>query len=184
METYLYGDSTLSPFQHDFIAFLPEAIDFIVQALLCDSRIDDALQRAAQLATRRSRLRPRPLANARLFRRSRRVPRCKPSVEQGNHHGYRAVGGGCYSFGVNASPEKQRQKAVEFACVESVAQAMGCKAVPDEANQWPDGWLEHADAEREPGGRGCGASPQRSALSDHGSSSRRSGSSTTMATHP
>jgi|HubBroStandDraft_1064217.scaffolds.fasta_scaffold46606_2 hypothetical protein len=52
METYLYGDSTLSPFQHDFIAFLPEAIDFIVQALLCDSRIDDALQRAAQLTER------------------------------------------------------------------------------------------------------------------------------------
>ena len=52
METYLYGDSTLSPFQHDFIAFLPEAIDFIVQALLCDSRIDDALQRAAQLTDR------------------------------------------------------------------------------------------------------------------------------------
>jgi hypothetical protein len=52
MGTYLYGDSTLSPFQHDFIAFLPEAIDFIVQALLCDSRIDDALQRAAQLTER------------------------------------------------------------------------------------------------------------------------------------
>lgn len=46
---------------------------------------------------------------------------------------------------------KQRQKQVEFACIERVAQATGCEAVSeDEANQWPDGWLEHADGGREP----------------------------------
>jgi hypothetical protein len=52
---------------------------------------------------------------------------------------------------VNVGTEKQRQKTVEFSCIEAVARASGCKAVlEDEANQWPDGWLEHADGKREP----------------------------------
>jgi len=46
---YLYGDSTLSPLTVDLIAFLPDALDFAVQALLCDARIDDAAQRVAKL---------------------------------------------------------------------------------------------------------------------------------------
>ncbi len=52
---------------------------------------------------------------------------------------------------MGSKAEKQRQKDVEFSCIEAVARTSGCKAVPeDEANQWPDGWLEHADAKREP----------------------------------
>ena len=47
--------------------------------------------------------------------------------------------------------EKQRQKDVEFASIESVARVTGCTAIAEaEANQWPDGWLEHADGHREP----------------------------------
>lgn len=39
----------------------------------------------------------------------------------------------------------------EFSCIEAVARTIGCKAVPeDEANRWPDGWLEHGDGKREP----------------------------------
>jgi hypothetical protein len=50
-----------------------------------------------------------------------------------------------------AGAGKERQKTIEFACIEAVAQASGCTAVrEDEANQWPDGWLEHADGKREP----------------------------------
>jgi hypothetical protein len=55
MRTYLYGDSTLSPLQHDFIALLPEAIDFIVRALSCDARMNDALEHAAGLTQRTER---------------------------------------------------------------------------------------------------------------------------------
>ena len=52
---------------------------------------------------------------------------------------------------MNAQAEKLRQKEVEFTCIEAGARAVGCQAVPeDEANQWPDGWLEHADGKREP----------------------------------
>jgi hypothetical protein len=51
---------------------------------------------------------------------------------------------------MNASAEKQRQKEIEFACIEAVARARGCKAMPEnEANQWPDGRLEHADGKKE-----------------------------------
>ncbi len=46
---YLYGDATVSPLQIDFIAFLPDAVDFAVRALLCTARIDDAMQRVARL---------------------------------------------------------------------------------------------------------------------------------------
>jgi hypothetical protein len=46
---YLYGDSTLSPLTVDLIAFLPDALDFAAQALLCDARIDDGAQRVARL---------------------------------------------------------------------------------------------------------------------------------------
>lgn len=52
---------------------------------------------------------------------------------------------------MNAKSERQRQKDVEFTCIEAVAQATCCKAIrEDEANQWPDGWLEHGDGKREP----------------------------------
>ncbi len=52
---------------------------------------------------------------------------------------------------MNPKTDKQRQKEVESACIEAVARACGCKAVrEDEANQWPDGWLEHTDGKREP----------------------------------
>lgn len=54
----------------------------------------------------------------------------------------------CYILDVNA---KQHQKEIEFASIEAVGRASGCRAVPEnEANQWPDGWLEHADGKREP----------------------------------
>jgi hypothetical protein len=44
-----------------------------------------------------------------------------------------------------------QKKEAEFACINAVAQAAGCKAIrEDEANQWPDGWLEHPDGRREP----------------------------------
>jgi hypothetical protein len=46
---YLYGDSTLSPLTIDLIAFLPDALDFATQALLCDARIGDAMNRVATL---------------------------------------------------------------------------------------------------------------------------------------
>ncbi|HEV3190641.1 MAG TPA: hypothetical protein VGY54_09110 [Polyangiaceae bacterium] len=46
---YLYGDSTLSPLTIDLTAFLPDALDFAAQALMCDARMDDAAQRVAQL---------------------------------------------------------------------------------------------------------------------------------------
>jgi hypothetical protein len=48
--TYLYGDSTPSPLKTDFIAFLRDAFDFCVQALLCEARLNDAAQRVALLA--------------------------------------------------------------------------------------------------------------------------------------
>jgi hypothetical protein len=52
---------------------------------------------------------------------------------------------------MNASVEKQRQKEIEFACIEAVARASGCRGIPEnEANQWPDGRLEHADGKRNP----------------------------------
>jgi Tfp pilus assembly protein PilN len=47
---YLYGDSSTSPLEIDFIAFLRDAVDFAVDVLLCDARLTDAKQRAAQLA--------------------------------------------------------------------------------------------------------------------------------------
>src|SRR5260370_9676852 len=46
---YLYGDSTLSPLTIDLIAFLPDALDFAAQALLCDARIGEGIDRVAQL---------------------------------------------------------------------------------------------------------------------------------------
>ncbi len=50
-----------------------------------------------------------------------------------------------------AQSEKQRQKEVEFRCIQAVARATDGKAVrEDEANQWPDGWLEYPDGKREP----------------------------------
>jgi hypothetical protein len=48
--SFLYGDSTPSPLKIDFIAFLRDAIDFSVEALLCDSRLADAAQGVARLA--------------------------------------------------------------------------------------------------------------------------------------
>jgi len=46
---------------------------------------------------------------------------------------------------------KQRQKEVEFACIEAIARASGCEAIPeDEENQWPDGWLQHANGSPKP----------------------------------
>lgn len=64
-------------------------------------------------------------------------------MEQGDHHGHRGRLR-CYTFGVSGSAEKQRQKGIEFACIEAVARTGGWRAVAaDEANQWPDGWLEH-----------------------------------------
>jgi hypothetical protein len=47
---YLYGDSSTSPLEIDFIAFLRDAVDFAVDVLLCDARLTDAKERAAQLA--------------------------------------------------------------------------------------------------------------------------------------
>lgn len=52
---------------------------------------------------------------------------------------------------MNVQAEKQRQKEVEFRCIEAVARAVGCNAVPeDESNEWPDGWLESAEKKRKP----------------------------------
>jgi len=46
---FLYGDSTSSPLKIDFIAFLRDAIDFSVEALLCDSRLAEAALHLARL---------------------------------------------------------------------------------------------------------------------------------------
>jgi hypothetical protein len=48
--TYLYGDSTPSPLKTDFVAFLRDAFDFAVEALLCDARLTGATQRVALLS--------------------------------------------------------------------------------------------------------------------------------------
>jgi hypothetical protein len=48
--TYLYGDSTPSPLKTDFVAFLRDAFDFAVEALLCDARLTDATRRVALLS--------------------------------------------------------------------------------------------------------------------------------------
>lgn len=48
------------------------------------------------------------------------------------------------------SPYRHHKGTVEFACIEAVARAVGCKAVAEaDANGWPDGWLEHADGRRQ-----------------------------------
>jgi hypothetical protein len=52
---------------------------------------------------------------------------------------------------VKVRTAKDRQKKIEFACIEAVARTTTSKAVPEnELNEWPDGWLEHAGGEREP----------------------------------
>jgi hypothetical protein len=47
---FLYGDSTPSPLQTDFIAFLRDAVDFAVAVLACDARVTGALQRVGRVA--------------------------------------------------------------------------------------------------------------------------------------
>src|SRR5579859_6066868 len=47
---YLYGDATLSPVKVDFIALLPDAIEFAVRALTCSARIDEATEGEARFA--------------------------------------------------------------------------------------------------------------------------------------
>lgn len=50
-----------------------------------------------------------------------------------------------------AKSENERQKAIELASTEAVARVIGCKAIAeDEANPWPDGWMEHPHGDREP----------------------------------
>jgi hypothetical protein len=47
---YLYGDSTPSPLQSDFIAFLRDAFDFAAAILVCDARVTAALQRVTRVS--------------------------------------------------------------------------------------------------------------------------------------
>src|SRR5579859_4516743 len=47
---FLYGDSTPSPLQMDFIAFLRDAVDFAVAVLACDARVTTAVQRVGRVA--------------------------------------------------------------------------------------------------------------------------------------
>jgi hypothetical protein len=48
--TYLYGDSTPSPLETDFIVFLRDVFEFGAQVLQCDARITDAMDRVAALS--------------------------------------------------------------------------------------------------------------------------------------
>jgi hypothetical protein len=50
--TYLYGDSTPSPLEMDFIAFLRDVFDFGVEVLQCDTRIAEAMRRVEALSER------------------------------------------------------------------------------------------------------------------------------------
>ncbi len=47
---FLYGDSTPSPLQTDFIAFVRDAVDFAVAVLACDARVTAAIQRVGRVA--------------------------------------------------------------------------------------------------------------------------------------
>ena len=53
--TYLYGDSTPSPLETDFIAFLRDVFAFGAQVLQCDSRIAEAARRVDALSERTER---------------------------------------------------------------------------------------------------------------------------------
>jgi hypothetical protein len=53
--TYLYGDSTPSPLETDFIAFLRDVFDFGVHVLQCDARVAEATRRVAALSERTNR---------------------------------------------------------------------------------------------------------------------------------
>src|SRR5579859_6135363 len=46
---YLYGDSSPSPLQSDFLSFLSDALDFSVSVLLADERIKRGLHEAVRL---------------------------------------------------------------------------------------------------------------------------------------
>jgi hypothetical protein len=48
--TYLFGDSTPSPLETDFIAFLRDVFDFGAQVLQCDGRISEAMGRVTTLS--------------------------------------------------------------------------------------------------------------------------------------
>ncbi|MGH7439666.1 MAG: hypothetical protein ACRENE_28590, partial [Polyangiaceae bacterium] len=47
---FLYGDSTASPLQFDFIAFLRDAFDFAVEVLSSDARMATAVHSVNALA--------------------------------------------------------------------------------------------------------------------------------------
>jgi hypothetical protein len=47
---YLYGDSSPSPLQGDFIAFLRDAFDFSTAILVCDARVSAAQQRVSRVS--------------------------------------------------------------------------------------------------------------------------------------